>query len=147
VEINALFWLICGVAGILLELLIPGLVLIFFGIGALLTALCTWFFDISTAWQIVIFVTISCTTLALFRKSLKQSFFEKQKTNEPDELIDEFKGKTAVVLEDFVAQHGKVEFNGSLWKATANENLLKGDVVLIQKRNNITLVVTKNKEE
>lgn len=147
-EINALFWLICGVVGILLELGAPGFVLIFFGIGSLITALCAWIFDISTTWQLVIFVTVSCTTLIAFRKSFKQILFnKKQKNCELDELKDEFQGKTAVVLEDFVSLYGKVEFNGTSWKASANENFHKGDVVFIQKRENLTLIVTKNKED
>lgn len=145
---NELFWLICGVVGILLELIVPGFVLIFFGVGALITALCVWIFDISTTWQLVIFVTVSCTTLIAFRKSFKQILFnKKQKNCELDELKDEFQGKTAVVLEDFVSLHGKVEFNGTSWKAGANENFHKGDMVFIQKRENLTLIVTKNKED
>jgi len=147
-EINALFWLICGVVGILLELVMPGFVLIFFGVGALITAACAYFFDITTTWQLVIFVVVSCGTLLAFRKSFKQILFnKKQKTCEPDELKDEFQGKTAVVLEDFATFNGKVEFNGTSWKAKANENVRKGDVVFIQKRENLTLIVTKNKED
>ncbi|MCL2327037.1 MAG: NfeD family protein [Bacteroidetes bacterium] len=147
-EINELFWLICGITGILLELVVPGFVLIFFGIGALITAACAYFFDINTTWQLVIFVTVSCSTLLAFRKSFKQILFNKKLKNcELDELKDEFKGKTAVVLEDFAALNGKVEFNGTSWKAEANENFAKGDVVFIQKRENLTLIVTKNKED
>lgn len=147
-EINELFWLICGIVGILLELVVPGFVLIFFGIGALITAACTYFIpDITTTWQIIIFVGVSCGALVAFRKSFKRILFNKKVTKERDELADEFQGKTAVVLEDFVAKQGKVELNGSSWKAAANENFAKGDVVFIQKRDNLTLIVTKNKED
>ncbi|MDR0940998.1 MAG: NfeD family protein [Bacteroidales bacterium] len=147
-EINELFWLICGIVGILFELLISGFVLIFFGIGALVTAACTYFIsDITTTWQVIIFIAVSCGTLAFFRKSFKQILFSRKAPKERDELAEEFQGKTAVVLEDFVAQQGKVELNGSSWKATANENFAKGDVVFIQKRDNLTLIVTKNKED
>ena len=146
-EINELFWLICGITGILLELVVPGFVIIFFGIGALITAACAYFFDINTTWQLIIFVTVSCGTLVAFRKSFKQILFNKKAPKERDELADDFQGKTAVVLEDFVAQQGKVEFNGTSWKATADENFHKGDVVFIQKRENLTLIITKNKED
>lgn len=148
-EINELFWLICGILGILLELIVPGLVLVFFGIGALVTAAIAYFFDISLAWQVLTFVVVSCVTLAFFRKYFKQILFNrnKKKTKERDELADDFQGKTAVVIENFQSLQGKVEFNGTSWKAVATENFQKDEIVFIEKRDNITLIVTKNKGE
>ncbi|MDR2962109.1 MAG: NfeD family protein [Bacteroidales bacterium] len=146
-EINALFWLLCGIAGFLLELAAPGFVLFFFGIGALVTAALAYFFDISTTAQLIVFVVISCASLAAFRRTFKQLLFNRKHKTEDDELHNEFIGKTAVVIENFEDFQGRVELNGSTWKATGGENFKKGDVIIIQKRENLTLIVTKPKEE
>lgn len=138
----ALFWLIGGIVALLLELLIPGFVIVFFGLGALITAFCAWIFDISLAWQLVIFISSSVALLLAFRKLLQKKFFAKS-LNPEDELEHEFVGKSAIAATNFINNKGKVEFNGTHWNAFSESLINKGDDVIITKRDNLLLFVTK----
>lgn len=135
-------WLLCGVIGVGLELVLPGFIIIFFGCGAILTGIADWIFPtLPIEAQLVIFLSCSILLLILFRKMLKNKFFNK--INESgDELADEYIGKLATALTDFQHGQGEVEFKGSKWDAISTEEIQKGDIVIITNRESIKLVVT-----
>lgn len=136
----AVIWMIIGVLLLLLEFIIPGLIILFFGVGALITACALLLFDLSLTSQLFVFLVSSGISLLLFRKSLHRKFFSK-----PDsanhELEDEFIGKQAIALVDFTQQTGKVEFKGAAWKAISEEPIVSGQLVEIIKKDSITLNV------
>ncbi|MCQ2608675.1 MAG: NfeD family protein [Bacteroidales bacterium] len=136
-------WLLCGVLGIGLELIVPGLIVIFFGCGAVLTGLCLWLFPaMAIELQLIIFAVVSVILLFAFRKMLKKKFFQKA-TTDKDELADEYVGKQAVALTEFENGRGKVEFKGTGWEATSSDEIHKGDLVLIVSHESITLQIQK----
>lgn len=136
-------WLVCGVIGLALELILPGLIVLFFGCGAIITGLATWIIPaLQIEGQLIIFVVSSVVLLLVFRKMLKNRFFNKSQESD-DELADEYIGKTAIALTDFTNGRGEVEFKGSKWDALSEDNLTKGDVVVILKRESIKLSVKK----
>ncbi|HON53563.1 MAG TPA: NfeD family protein, partial [Bacteroidales bacterium] len=79
--------------------------------------------------------------LILFRKWLQKSFFEKRAENK-DELEEEFVGKQAEAVTDFVAGSGKVSFKGTTWNAVSTQTIKQGEKVIIEKRDSLTLIVT-----
>ncbi len=136
-------WLLCGVIGVGLELVLPGFIVIFFGCGAILTGIVDWIFpSLPIEAQLVIFLVCSIMLLLLFRKMLKNKFFNKT-TESDDELADEYIGKLAIAITDFQNGRGEVEFKGSKWDALATEAIQKGDTVIITKRESIKLEVSK----
>ncbi|MBR3980357.1 MAG: NfeD family protein [Bacteroidales bacterium] len=136
-------WLLCGVIGLALELILPGLVVLFFGCGALLTGIATWIFpSLQIEGQLIVFVVSSVVLLLVFRKMLRNRFFNNSKESD-DELADEYIGKTAVALTDFANGHGEVEFKGSKWEALSADEIRKGDTVVISSRESIKLTVEK----
>jgi membrane protein implicated in regulation of membrane protease activity len=74
----AVVWFLIGLGLLLLELILPGLVIIFFGAGAWITALVCVVTDINLNWQILIFLVASLLGLVLVRKYLKRKFFSKK---------------------------------------------------------------------
>ena len=78
----AVIWFLIGLGLLLLELILPGLVILFFGIGAWITALVCAIADINLNWQIFIFLVASLLGLVLLRKYLKKRFFVPRLTNE-----------------------------------------------------------------
>ena len=80
--------------------------------------------------------------MLVFRKMLRNRFFNNSKESD-DELADEYIGKTAVALTDFVNGHGEVEFKGSKWEALSADEIRKGDTVVISSRESIKLTVEK----
>lgn len=139
---NAPFaWFIIGLAFALLELAIPGFILIFFAFGAWLVALLSLFIDMDLAVQILIFAGASTVSLVLLRKRLRSRFFQ-EKTNETGELDDEFKGKKVLVIEDITPEkEGKVEFKGANWTAKSDTPISKGTTVEIVGKESICLIV------
>ncbi len=142
---SELYWFLLGLALLLSELILPGFVIMFFGIGAWITALCillgiTENFNV----QLLIFLGSSLLTLVLFRKR-GQKYFQGRVSRTVDDVaaLDDVKGERAIVVEDILPAtlSGKVEFHGTNWKATAAQEIRKGTPVEILARENLTLTV------
>jgi len=136
----AVIWFLIGLGLLLLELILPGLVILFFGIGAWITALVCAITDINLNWQIFIFLVASLLGLVLLRKYLKKRFFSKSDKETQDQL-EEFIGRKAKAVEEFKDGAGKVEFKGTRWTARCDEPVSKGQWVIIQSKDSLTLNV------
>jgi membrane protein implicated in regulation of membrane protease activity len=139
----AVIWFLVGLGLLLLELAIPGFVVVFFGFGAWIVALTCAIFEIKLDIQILIFLVSSLTGLILLRKALKNRFFNKR-DEEVREQLEEFIGKKAKAIVDFKNGSGKIEFKGTQWNAECRSDLKKGDSVKIEKKDSITLIVKPN---
>jgi membrane protein implicated in regulation of membrane protease activity len=144
---DSLFWFLLGIALMLLELLMPGFVVIFFGIGAIITAAITYFgLSGNLTVQIVIFLVTSIVSLVLFRRKWSASFKGVvARKFKQGESIDNIIGKKAVVKEDIIPGklQGKVEFNGTMWDVECDEHVKAGGVVEIIEQKNLKLKVKK----
>jgi len=136
----AVIWFLIGLGLLLLELALPGLVILFFGAGAWVTALVCAITDISLNWQIFIFLIASLFGLVLLRRYLKRRFFGKSDQKIEDQL-EEFIGKKAKAIDDFKDGSGKVEFKGTRWSAVADAPVKKGDWVTILEKESLILTV------
>lgn len=133
-------WFLIGLVLILLELVVPGLVLIFFGAGAWVTALACWGFDMNINTQLLIFLISSTLSLLLLRNMIRKKYMDKK--NPDGELEDEYIGKTAVAITSFNAGDvGKVLFKGSSWEAIANQAVTEGQRLKITGYQSIKLFV------
>jgi len=139
-------WAIVGMIFIFIEFFIPGLVIAFFGVGALITALTTWIgISPTLPWQLLVFILSSILLLALLRRYVKRVFFggTKSEMNVPNFTVDIGK---IVPVEEFIQPGevgGKVKYQGSLWLARADEPIPPGESVKIIGCDNITLLVKK----
>ncbi len=142
-------WFIVGFVLILLEFGIPGLITLFFGIGAWIVAILCLFIDMSLNMQLLIFITISIISLIFLRKYFKKLFEGKMdKSKFGSDELEEFVGHKAEVIKE-ISQNkpGKVEFHGTLWNAESKEKLGKGEIVKILEKKNLTLIVKSLKKE
>ncbi len=141
-----LIWFICGVALALLEFAVPGVILIFFGLGAWVTAFTTYLgLTSSAASQILVFAGSSAILLFVLRRYIRSRFsgFVSQR-QAPERNLDEFTGKTVVVLEDITpVKPGKVEFKGAPWLAESDDSLEKGERGYIERIDGLTLKIKK----
>lgn len=141
----SVYWFLIGLFLIVLELGLPGMIIIFFGAGAWVTSLCCLFFDIGLEWELAIFSVSSVLFLWILRSRLKESFFKDAELPE-DFQADEFVGQYASVLQDISPdKRGAVQFRGTSWQATSDEHIEAGKDVIITEKNNITLTVTTKK--
>ena len=136
----AVIWFLIGLGLLLLELVLPGLVILFFGTGAWVTALVCAITDITLNWQIFIFLVASLLGLVLLRKYLKKRFFGRTDKEIQDQL-EEFIGLKSKAVEEFKEGAGKVEFKGTRWSARCDEPVSKGDWVMIESKDSLTLNV------
>lgn len=140
-HMTSLYWLYLGVALIILEVMTPGLVSLFFGLSALTVALLAWVVpSLAQGWQWIAFSVFSILYILLLRKSLKKVFNGDKEVSE--NLNDEFTGKLAVVAEKIAPNKpGRVEFCGSTWTAEAATEVPAGASVRILGKRNLTLRV------
>jgi len=137
-----LLWFLAGIVFLALELVLPGLVIFFFGIGAWCAALATYLFPMPVAGQLLVFLAASLLSLLLFRSVLKRVFLGRTLDTDAMEQGMLSGGATGEVIADILPPaHGTVKFGGSFWQATADEPLSKGSVVRIVKQSNLSVKV------
>ncbi len=138
-----LIWFLVGLVLVLGEFIIPGLVVIFFGVGAWVVAAICLATPLSLNFQLGIFIASSILSLLVARRWLKSAFkgFGAANANMNVDLED-FVGQRAVVTEAITPTTvGKVEFHGTGWSAEATEEIAEGTTVQIIQKDNLTLKV------
>lgn len=138
-----LIWFLIGVFLLVVELAAPGLIIAFFGIGAIVVAVVCLFTDISLNTQLLIFITASVLSLVFLRKWLKAIFTGHLKSKQDmAEDLKEFIGERAVVKERITPlRNGKIELHGTNWQARADAEIEPGAVVEVVEKDNLTLKV------
>lgn len=139
----AVIWFLVGLGLLLLELVLPGLVILFFGTGAWITALVCAITDINLNFQILIFLVASLLGLGLLRNYLKKRFFGR-KEKETEDQLEEFIGRKAMATEDFMDGTGKVDFKGTRWSARSDAPVSRNQWVTIESKESLTLIVKPN---
>jgi len=137
----AILWFILGLVFLLAELALPGLIVLFFGVGAWVTALAYLLFDLSFNAQLVVFIGTSVLNLILLRRVVVHKWSYPQYSR--NELNDEFIGKNCIVTENIIPGPvgGKVSFRGTTWTAKANIPISAGETVRIRNKESIILFV------
>ena len=138
-----IIWFLVGLILLIMEFILPGLIIAFFGVGAWVVALVCLITDIGLNTQLIIFIIASVLSLLLLRKWLKGVFLGHTDSKQNlEEKLDEFVGQKAVVKKKIVPNAGgKVEFHGTNWLAQADEEIAEGAMVQIIGKDNITLKV------
>ncbi|MBN2162056.1 MAG: NfeD family protein [Pontiellaceae bacterium] len=134
------WWALVGVTLMICEFAVPGLILFFFGLGALLTALLTGVFDLSLTIQLVFFTVASLVFLFGLRRLLKPVFMGR--TGDSAAMTETLVGETATVSVAIApGVPGKVMLHGADWKAESEESLEVGRQVEISGQKSLTLIV------
>lgn len=135
-------WIGLGLALIVLEFVVPGLIIVFFGAAALAVALLVSL-GLFPAWQSQIFVwaVLSLVLILVLRRQVRRWFPSLEEVGHPEESLV---GESVQVLEDIPAGgEGRVRFQGSTWRAQSEEALSAGEVAKITGRDNILLYVSR----
>src|SRR5690606_408128 len=134
---------IIGFVFLVLEIIVPGLILFFFAVGAWVVAILTFLMDVSIIGQLIVFVASSVLTFLLLRRSLKKLLWTSKNSCEID---DECIGKTARAQSVIrPGQNGKVEFKGTIWDAASQDIIEAGENVVIIGNESILLIVKSTK--
>jgi membrane protein implicated in regulation of membrane protease activity len=141
----AMIWFLVGLASVLAEFAMPGVVLVFFGVGAWVVALLCLWIDVSVLVQIVVFLVLSIASLVFLRRY----FMKPAEGGRPSEDAEDFIGKMAVSQEELTVHgSGKVLFNGALWRAKPEgDPIPKQTHVRIVRQDNLVLIVSPVEKE
>lgn len=139
-----LIWLIGGASLMVLELLIPGLIVVFFGISAVIVGLLNYLGIVTDLeYSLVIWFTLSLISVLFFRK-IALRFFPSESTYQLVEEDVDVIGSIVTVITDVSedTSEGRIEFQGTSWPAVSNSGTIKaGDKAKILYRDNISWVV------
>ncbi len=140
----ALYWLIIGVLLFFLEFALPGFIMFFFAVAALLTALAAWLFPIPIAWQLVIFIGSSVVSLLLLRKRLQQRPLPAEDEESEADVAGAVPGDRGVVSGTIAPPaEGRIKYAGSFWRATADESIEEGEIVAVVRQKGLVVHVEK----
>ena len=138
----ATLWLIVCIVLAVLEMIIPGFIIGFFSLGALVTML-TVMIGLTSSFvsQMIVFLGTSVVFLILFHKVWKK----KSKGNSSGDTTN-FSlqlGKIIPVVEFIDPEQGcgKVRYQGAVWNASAKEKIAPGESVRLTGCDNLTLFV------
>lgn len=135
-------WLLAGVLLILVEFFIPGVIIVFFGIGAIIAAITTW-----AGWtpgigsQAAVFAISSVVLLFGLRRYVKKWFVGHSSNSGMTD--DDFTGREARVVTSLPGHggDGQVEIKGANWKARSEIAIPAGSTVIIERREGLTFHV------
>ena len=142
----ALYWLIIGVMLLFLEMAVPGFILCFFGLGALVTALAAWLTSIGIAWQLALFIAASLVPLISLRNIIQRKIAVPAPAGEEadDDVMPVVAGEKGVVSMTIAPpSEGRVKYSGTTWRAIADERIEEGEIVTIVRRKGLIIQVEK----
>lgn len=146
-----LIWFLVGLALILVEFMLPGIILVFFGCGAWIVAATTWLGLTGTLWsQLLLFAVASVVLMLCLRRWVRGRFLGFiSSEQDPTIDLDDFTGREVRVLQPIApgSREGRVEFKGTKWIAVADRPLGKGELARIIAVDGITLKVAAITEE
>lgn len=132
-----LLWLVLAIVLFVIEAMVPGLVCIWFALGAV-AAMVLSFFVANSAVQLIVFIVVSAILLLSTRglvKKLMQG--REERTN-----ADRFVGQDAIVTQtvDNLNNTGRISICGLEWKAASVDKsvIAEGSVVTIMEIRGVT---------
>jgi len=141
----ALYWLIIGVMLFFVELALPGFILFFFAMGALITALAAWLLPIPISWQLALFIGASLVSLFTLRGVIQKRFFDSGAEDEEDrDAVLATPGDTGeVTMGIYPPAEGRIKYSGTFWRATAGERIDDGAIVSVVRQDGLVIHVEK----
>jgi membrane protein implicated in regulation of membrane protease activity len=148
IRLSPLTWLAIGLGLMAFEIILPGFVIFWFGVGGLITALLTLlnFFDTGNSQWVVFFLS-SLALLSFWQFYLKKFFVKMVVDEVKDPMLNNLKGVVTKRIEP--GNPGEVSlhdnFHGiKVWHATAESVLEAGTEIKVVEADGIKLLVIKN---
>lgn len=138
-------WFVVGLVLVLAEFAVPGVILVFVGLGAWLASLTTWAgWTESLGSQMTVFAVGSLVLLLGLRRVFKPWFTGISSSSANPGDLDEFVGRRVTVITAVAPSvRGKVEFKGANWSAESDASFEPGEVALISRVEGLCLHIRK----
>ena len=139
----AWLWIYAGAALMLLELIVPGFVLCFFGLSAATVGVLKFVFGdaFTMTWQLAAFSVFSVLYIVLLRRSLTKVFVGGKVETKTD-FDNESVGRVGKVTERILPPlTGRVMLGDSEWTAASDRPIEAGANVRVISQQNLTMKV------
>ena len=137
------YWIVGGIVLTLLEIIIPGMVLVFLGVGALIVAGLIWL-GIVDGWipALTTWFVVSLALLLVLRGLFQRMMPGHETWSSTDEDVNAF-GQVVEVAETInKGEQGRIRFRGTTWPATCYEHTLEaGSQAMLVYRENVVWTV------
>ena len=120
-------WLILGLILAGLELIAPGIFIIWIAISAIFTGLLDFFFGFS--WQTAFVVFSILSVISVFTGRYIDNL--KRKAGDPSEGTERFIGQIFSLTESIQDGYGRIRIGDSSWRVKSTETIVKGTQVRI----------------
>ena len=129
-ESDATNWIVVGLILSLLELIAPGVYLIWFGFAAFVMSVVVYFTPLALTTQLIWFAVFSAI-FALIGLYVYGYIFKKTKTpteySHLNDLAAQYVGQTVTLAEDVVDNRTKVKIGDGYWIAACEKPLKRGN--------------------
>src|SRR3990170_6278512 len=120
IALGAWNWMILAAILFVLELLSPGIFLMWFGVAAAVTGLIVFRYDVSWQWQLVWFCGLSLASVLVAAKYLRKHPLESERPL-LNERAAQLIGQTFDLLDPIVNGRGSVKIGDSIWRVEGPE--------------------------
>lgn len=138
-----LMWLSIGVILFVMEMAVPGFVLFFFGVAAMITALGSYLFEWSVNIQLAVFLGASLISLFGLRSIVKKVLIGDTLDEGEDSILAKGGERCEVTTTIIPPAEGQVKFAGTFWRAQADEAIEAGTVVEVIHQKELLIHVKK----
>ncbi len=139
----AWLWVYAGLLLMLAELLVPGFIMVFFGLAATSVGFLRFLFgeSFSPSWQLAAFSVFSVLYILLLRRWLK-AVFTGGKVDADTDFDNEYVGRLGKIVDAVNPPvPGRVLIGDSEWKAVSDAPIPQGADVKVISQNNLTMKV------
>lgn len=128
-EFGGWSWLILGALLLLLEVLVPGIFMLWVGIAAIITGLVALTFAIGIKVQLVTFAIAAIAAVLIGIKLFKS---DREQSDQPllNRLGDQLIGQTYTVIEPITQGQGKITIGDSRWSVKGPDTEI-GEIVRV----------------
>ena len=140
------FWLVLALGLAIFEITAPGTFLIWFGLGALLTAIIAFILPFEGTLILLLEFAVCSIVSVVFGREVYKRYMRSGDDADapiPNQRMLAMIGSKAVVTKDFTAGTGHVKVGDTVWRASTEHDaaLKSGDVVEVVETQSITLIV------
>lgn len=122
-----LIWFLVGIVIMLAELIVPGFVIIFFGLGCIGAAVVAGLFSDAYAMQLITFLGVSLISLVTLRKMAMKIFVGRSESSRNDETGNVVIGSRIKISEDIEPGYeARVRYRGTMWTAVSKDRIPTG---------------------
>jgi len=141
--VEAILWIVLGIALAIAEAFTATLLIIFFAVGALAAAGAAAL-GAPFLVQAIVFALVSGLSVGALRPIVLRHAKPAIETGDTPFGIEAIEGTHALVLEEVDGEHGMIKIDGEMWQARSfdgTEKYLPGERVRVVKVNGVTAIV------